>query len=143
MMFSQKIFKRINTIALFAVVFASLAPSISHAFAAKQDVNGFVQEICSANGVKITIQVLTSQDKQLASGFDSEQKLPANPKTFISHLNHCPFCSNPIVHLGLEPPNTFVFSALGNQSQQYELAVSITNSSFKTLPPPAQAPPIL
>ena len=143
MMFSKKIFKRINTVALFAIVFASLAPSISHALAAKQGINSFVQEICTTNGERITIQVMTSQGNKLDTQLDTEQKLPANSKTFISHLNHCPFCSNPSVNTALEPPTTFVIAALQRHSEQLEFVAATVTKSFTTLPPPAQAPPNL
>lgn len=143
MMFSHKIFKKINTVALFAIVFASLAPSISHALAAKQGVNSFVQEICSTNGEIITIQVVTSQGNKLDTQLDTEQKLPANSKTFISHLNHCPFCNNPNTHNGLEPTSNFVIAALQRHSEQLEFVAATLTVSFTTLPPPAQAPPNL
>jgi Protein of unknown function (DUF2946) len=143
MMFSQKIFKRINTIALFAIVFASLAPSISHALAAQHGVNSFVQEICTANGESITIQVVTSQGNKLDTQLDTEQKLPANSKTLISHLNHCPFCSNPSVNTALEPSTTFVIAALQSHIERLGFVASAVTKSFTTLPPPAQAPPNL
>ncbi|HSR01874.1 MAG TPA: DUF2946 domain-containing protein [Methylophilaceae bacterium] len=143
MMFSKKIFKRINTIALFAIVFASLAPSISHALAAKQGVNSFVQEICSTNGEVITIQVVTSQGRQLATQLNAEQKQTTNPNTLVSHLNHCPFCSNPNTHIGLEPSSSFVIAALQSHSERLEFVAATATKSFTTLPPPAQAPPYL
>lgn len=143
MMFSQKIFKRINTVALYAIVFASLAPSISHALAAQQGVNSFVQEICTANGETITIQVVTSQGNKLDTQLDTEQKLPANSKTFISHLNHCPFCSNPNVNTVLEPPLAFIFALRQNHSEQVEVVNVAVTKTFSSLPPPAQAPPHL
>lgn len=143
MMLSKKIFKRINTVALFAIVFASLAPSISHALTSTQGVYSFVQEICSANGEVITIQVVTSQGNKLATQFDTERKLPANSKTFISHLNHCPFCSNPSVNTALEPSTTFVIAALQSHSERLEFVTAVEIKSFTTLPPPAQAPPNL
>ncbi len=143
MMFSQKIFKRINIVALFAIVFASIAPSLSHALAAKQGVNSFVQEICTANGESITIQVVTSQGKQLARQLDIEQKLPSKTKKVISHFNHCPFCGNPNIHMGLEPPSTFIIAALQSHIERLRFVAAAATKSFTTLPPPAQAPPNL
>ncbi len=143
MMFPQKIFKRINTIALFAVVFASLAPSISHALAAQKGINSFVQEICSADGEIITIQVVTSQGKQLATELNTEKKQSTNSKTIISHLNHCPFCNNPNIHASLEPTPAFVMALLQSHKEQLLVNVTVVTKSFSTLPPPAQAPPYL
>ncbi len=143
MMFSQKIFKKINTVALFAIVFASLAPSISHALAAKQGVNSFVQEICTTNGEKITIQVVTSQGRLLATELNAQKKQSTSTKTLISHLNHCPFCSNPNIHSGLEPSISFIITVLQSHIERPGFVTAVEIKSFTTLPPPAQAPPNL
>ncbi len=141
MMFSQKVFKRINTIAIFAIVFASLAPSISHALASTQGFNHFEQQICSANGQKITIQVVTAKGNQIETELEGNQT-PSSSSN-ISHINHCPFCNNPSVHTGLEPPHTFVFSKRQDKAQQLKEALTTIIQIFKALSPPAQAPPSL
>jgi hypothetical protein len=139
MMLTQKLFRQISRIALFAIVFASLAPSISHALAAKQGLNSFAQEICTTDGQNITIQVVTTQGQQLVT--ELEKTTP--PNTVVSHLNHCPFCSNPNVNATLEPPHAFIVAVLKDQAEQLEVPVSTTIPSFIALPPPAQAPPQL
>lgn len=68
-MLSQKLSRLINKIALFAIVFVSLAPSISHAIAAQSNSSSFLQEVCSSSGKKIVIQVATRQSKQLTTEF--------------------------------------------------------------------------
>ncbi len=66
MIFSKKTFRFIHKIALFAIIFASFVPSISHALAPANNTS-FAQEVCTTNGSKITIQVLTTKGKQLAT----------------------------------------------------------------------------
>lgn len=139
MMLTQKLFRQISRIALFAIVFASLAPSISHALAAKQGLNSFAQEICTTDGQNITIQVVTTQGRQLVT----ELEKTTSPSTVVSHLNHCPFCSNPSVNATLEPPHAFIVAVLKDQAEQLEVSVSPVIPSFIALPPPAQAPPQL
>ena len=89
-MFSQKILKKINTIALFAIVFASLAPSVSHALAGQGSQASFVQEICGTGGEKLYIQVVTTQGKQIQASFDI--KPDQQSKSISQHMSHCPFC---------------------------------------------------
>lgn len=89
-MVKQKIFRWMNSVALFAIVFASLAPSISHALASHTDSKGFLQEICSTGGKKLFIEVVTTQGKQLQAGLDIEPG--TQPASISHHMNHCPFC---------------------------------------------------
>lgn len=138
-MLSRKLFHWMHRVALFAIVFASLAPSISHALAANQDINGFAQEICTTEGKSITIQVLTTKGQQLATELE---KAPFT-KSVISHLNHCPFCNNPSVNAMLEPPHAFIVAMLVAQAEQLDVATSTAIPHFTALPPPAQAPPLL
>jgi hypothetical protein len=139
MILTQKLIRCISKIALFAIVFASLAPSISHALAAKQGLNSFAQEICTTDGKNITIQVVTAQGQQLATELE---KVPLT-KSVISHFNHCPFCSNPSVHAMLEPSHALIVAVLEAQAEQLEVSIPTTILHFIALPPPAQAPPQL
>lgn len=142
-MLSRKLFRWMHKFALFAIVFASLAPSISHALAAQQGINSFAQEICTTNGEIITIQVVTTQGQQLATELGAAKK-PSSPANIVHHLNHCPFCSNPNTGYGLDASHTPLIVLLETQAQQ--LAVSTQAAllpRFSVLPPPAQAPPQL
>ncbi len=91
-MLSQKLFRWVNKVALFAIIFTSLAPSISHALQANSGA-GFVQEVCTTNGEKITIQVLTTQGKELATEFNAQTSNDKAPAGIQHHLQHCPFCN--------------------------------------------------
>lgn len=89
-MLSQKLFGWVHRIALIAMLFASLAPSVSQALAGHGSANGFMQEICGTNGKKIYIQVVTTQGQQLQAGLDI--KPSSQPASISHHMQHCPYC---------------------------------------------------
>jgi Protein of unknown function (DUF2946) len=142
-MLSQKLFRWINKVALFAIIFASLAPSISHALAAQQGVNSFTQEVCSTNGKKITIQVITTKGQQLSAQFTAKNNSESLPKTINHHLEHCPFCANPSTDAVLEAPHAPIIAILEVQAQHIAAVSQVVLPRFSALPPPAQAPPAL
>lgn len=139
-MLSQKILKFINKIALFAIVFASLAPSISHALQANNG-GAFEQEICTTNGEKITIQVLTSKGQQLATELSVQSSGDKAPTGIQHHLEHCPFCANPSTDAALQAPHAPIIALLSAQAEKLAAVNTIVFSSFTSLPPPSQAPP--
>ena len=140
-MLSQKLFRLINKIALLAIVFASLAPSISHALAAKNNTS-FAQEVCSSNGKKITIQVLTTKGQQLATELAASSN-NSEPTGIQHHLNHCPFCANASTDGALTAPHAPIIAVLTAQAQQIAVHSQTALPRFSALPPPAQAPPAL
>jgi hypothetical protein len=143
-MLSQKLFRWLNKIALFAICFASLAPSISHALQANNG-EGFVQEVCTTSGEKITIQVLTTKGQQLATELPAllSEKQPSEkqPAGIQHHLQHCPFCANPSTDAALEAPHVPIIAILTAQAQQIAATSQTDLPRFSVLPPPAQAPP--
>jgi hypothetical protein len=76
-------------LACFAILFAALAPSISHAFTPSNSQTW--TEICTANGLSMVM---------VGDNGDA----PAEPSTKLSHLEHCPFCSSHGGSLALLPP---------------------------------------
>ncbi|RJG08469.1 DUF2946 domain-containing protein [Massilia cavernae] len=82
-------------LAFFAIVFAALAPSVSHAFAAAQ--GGTWTEICTTSGSKF---VKVSDDVQLDIVADSVSKQTL-------HLEHCPFCATGDGSFALLPGTAF------------------------------------
>lgn len=141
-MLSEKTFRWMHLLALFAVIFASLAPSISHALAAKQGFNSFAQEVCTTDGQTITIQVVTRQGKQMTTELTAGNEAPASISV-VQHLNHCPFCANPSVDTFIDAPHAFVVALLTRQAQQVSASTQAVLPRFSVLPPPAQAPPQL
>lgn len=87
-MLSRKLFGWVHKVALFAVVFASLAPSVSHALTSQQQ--GFMQAICGVGGQKLYIQVVTTQGQQIQDSLDT--KPGSQPASISLHMQHCPFC---------------------------------------------------
>lgn len=142
-MLSKKLFSFMHKIALFAILFASLAPSISHALAAQQGTNSFTQEVCSTNGKKITIQVVTTKGQQLSAEFTTKNNGETTPKSINHHLEHCPFCANPSTDAGLEAPHAPIIAILEAQAQHIAAISQFDLPRFSVLPPPAQAPPAL
>jgi hypothetical protein len=141
-MLSKKLFRLIHRIALFAIVFASLAPSISHALAAQSGAS-FAQEICTTDGKKITIQVVTTKGQQLATEFSQQSSNDKQPTGIQHHLQHCPFCANPSTDAVIEVPHTPIIAILTAQAQHISATAQAVLPRFSALPPPAQAPPAL
>jgi hypothetical protein len=142
-MLSQKLFRWVNKVALFAIVFASLAPSISHALAAQNSTNSFAQEICTTNGSKITIQVLTTKGKQLSTELPAQSTENKAPTNIQHHLQHCPFCANPSIDATVTAQHTSIIAILTAQAQKIAVNSQVALPRFSVLPPPAQAPPAL
>ncbi len=141
-MLSKKLFRFINKVALFAIVFASLAPSISHALAAQSGAS-FAQEICTTDGKKITIQVVTSKGQQLATELSKQTSNDKAPTGIQHHLQHCPFCANPSIDTIIEASRAPIIALLTAQAEKQVALSPVFFTSFSTLPPPAQAPPSL
>ena len=144
-MLSKKLFSLMQKIALFAIVFASLAPSISHAIAAQNGTNNFTQEVCSASGKKISIQVQTSKGQQLFVDFAVKQSAQQStpPKNIAMHLEHCPFCGGHFSVTALPASNAIIIAQLALTAQNAaEYAVPVF-ASHSYVSPPAQAPPSL
>ncbi len=137
-MLSKSLFRFMHRIALFAIIFASVAPSISHALAAQNNSNSFSQEVCTSSGEKVVIQVLTTKGKQLATEFVVNKTAP---KTMAMHLEHCPFCSNAAVAAGLPATNTFIIAVLTAKAQQIAQYASPAVATHPYVSPPSQAPP--
>ncbi len=143
-MLSQKLFRKLfrwsNKVALFAIIFASLAPSISHALAATNN-SGFAQEVCTTSGTKITIQVLTTKGKQLATELPAQASESKAPTSIQHHLQHCPFCANPSTDVAIQAPHAPIVAILAAQAQQIAVNSQVVVTHFSAFPPPAQAPP--
>ena len=140
-MLSKKLFSLMHKVALFAILFASLAPSISHAIAAQNGTNSFTQEICASNGKKISIQVQITKGQQLS--VDSALKQSPEPKNIAMHLEHCPFCGGHFSAVTLPAGNAVIIAQLALTAQKVaEYAVPVF-TSHTYVSPPAQAPPSL
>lgn len=113
-MLSKKLFLLMHKVALFAIVFASLAPTVSHAMATPAQAKSFFQEVCSVNGQKLLLKVVTTQGNQLQTALNV--KPVQQPATISHHLNHCPFCHAGVADILL--PATNVAFVIYLQQQQ-------------------------
>ena len=142
---SKKLFKLMHKIALFAIIFASFAPSISHAVAAQNGTNSFTQEVCSASGKKISIQVVTTKGQQLSVDFALKQspQQSTQPKNIAMHLEHCPFCGGQFSAATLPASNAAIIAQLTATAQKTAEYAAPVFANQLYVSPPAQAPPSL
>ncbi len=132
-MFNRKINSFICKIALFAIVFTSFAPAMSHALSNRNGV-AFNQEICSSNGQKIYIQVTTTKGQQQFTEIDLNPNTHSRPKSLNHHLDHCPFCSN-IVVLDLPPSNhEVIIAALAEEAKLFSAFFEPVMPRFSVVP---------
>lgn len=118
-MLSRNLFRWMHRVALFAIVFASLAPSISHALATQNDgTQGFMQAICGVGGQKLYIQVVTTKGQSIQAALDTE---PGSQPVSINHqLNHCPFCNAGVANVAIpshSPSFEFYLAQLLSEQQ--------------------------
>ena len=143
-MLSKNLFSLMHKIALFAIIFASLAPSISHAVAAQNGNNSFTQEICSSSGKKISIQVQTTKGQQLSVDFELKQspQESTQPKNIAMHLDHCPFCGGHFSAAALPASNTVIIAQLvltAQKAAEYAVPVFASHSYVSPQPKPRLA----
>jgi hypothetical protein len=138
-MLSKNLFSLMHKIALFAIVFASLAPSVSHALAAQNGTNSFTQEVCSASGKTISIQVVTTKGQQLAVDFALKQS--PKPQNIAMHLEHCPFCGGHFSAATLPASNAIIIAQLTVAAQKAAEYAAPVFANHTYVSPPAQAPP--
>jgi len=131
-MVKQKLFRWMHRVALFAIIFASLAPSISHALNGHANPKGFLQEICSTGGKKLYIEVVTTQGKQLQAGLDI--KPGTQPASISHHMNHCPFCHAGVADLVIPSRNpAFELYLVQQVSQQrFDYITPVVSHSIQT-----------
>ncbi|HYN53447.1 MAG TPA: DUF2946 domain-containing protein [Methylotenera sp.] len=75
------------------MVFASLAPTISHAFANKNGAKNVWHEICTVQGTKRIAAVFTFDATESGLSAKSTPVSDSNNPTAM-HFEHCPFCLN-------------------------------------------------
>jgi hypothetical protein len=114
--------------AIFAILLAALAPTISHAANAAKGGMSWI-EICTTGGSAL-IQVPQDQ----AAGKPAQQSV---------HLEHCPFCSTHGGHLGLPPANVASLPVAQGQALVPELFHRAPRPLFVWAAGQPRAPPIV
>ena len=98
---------------MLAIVFASLAPAISHAFSTQSAPLALWQEICTAQGTKtISSDITQSADSNNTATQIDLAEQSAQPH--IGAFEHCPFCFSHAGSVSLPPGNHILFVAALN-----------------------------
>jgi hypothetical protein len=123
--------RRVQAAVLVCVMlFAALAPGISHALARVQGQAPVLMEVCTTQGMRV-IAIAPSASP-------SQEQVPA-----VVHLEHCKFCASGVV--GAPPPFEPVLPVLSNAVTRAEperfLSAPRTPHIWRT--GPARAPPSL
>lgn len=139
-MFIASRLKTFSIFALCVITFAALAPLLA-SFASTASAKTFVQEICSKNGERFLLSVVTTKGNKISTLIDvkSEQKHPS----VIHQFDHCPFCSFATEQVAI---TTFNFAYLIFQQEQSQQVFAPVDSpalfSFFQKSHPTRAPPI-
>ena len=122
------------------MVFASLAPTVSHALVNLTGNKAFTQQVCTSNGTKVVIQVKTTMGKQLATEL-TLSSIPSKPQTAQNHFEHCPFCVNPHSTAYLPKANDLIIQTLEVEAHALAEHAVVAVAFQPYLTPPSQAPP--
>lgn len=94
------LFSRIKTtlwahhLAVLALLFLSLAPTISQLASTRNSAVDFQPSICTSAKQSITIEVLTTKGQRLKTTFTTEPTAQQAPeRNLVLHLEHCPYCA--------------------------------------------------
>ncbi|MES2026962.1 MAG: DUF2946 domain-containing protein [Pseudomonadota bacterium] len=116
-------------IACFAILLASLAPSISHAVAAAKGAPNAWVEICTVEG-----------SKMMKVDGDQSQQAPA-PAEKGTHFEHCAFCLTHAGSFGLPPSADFVMPVVSGDHVLPLLFYQASRPLFAWVVAQPRAPP--
>ncbi|CAG0973326.1 hypothetical protein MTYP_01353 [Methylophilaceae bacterium] len=121
---------------MLAIVFASLAPAVSHAFAARSAPLTLWQEICTAQGTKMIASVITQPA-------DHQENLADQPmQPHMGALEHCPFCFSHAGAVGVPPGNHVLFVAELNAADAVDVYQSPLIQRYFQSAHLSRAPPV-
>jgi hypothetical protein len=135
-----KHYQRVTShIIMMVMLFASFAPTVSHALVLFTGNQSFTQQICNSNGDTVIIQVKTTMGKQLAT--ELPLTTTQNVDSFEQHFEHCPFCTNLYAQATLPSIHLPILAKLEGQAHRIARSTTPDFVSYFSLPPPSQAPP--
>lgn len=141
-MFKKRYQLVMHSIVIFVMLFASLAPTISHALVSFTGNPSFTQKICASNGTKILIEVKTTMGRAILTALDSEQTAKnSNPQTAENHFEHCPFCAKLHMDAALPKPHDLIVAKLVIEAQKADAHARLNGFLQTHFTPPSQAPP--
>ena len=115
--------KLVHWIAALAILLSALAPAVSQALSLANSGQGFVVEICSSNGSKMT-QVISEDETSSSPAMGS----------------HCPYCVVQPIYL-LPSISAFEFVASSSYLAQAQSDYQTPRTSSARLRLPSRAPP--
>ena len=114
-------------IACVAVLFAALAPSVTHAFPVQGGLE--LMDICTANGPGVvTVSV-------------ADEGLPKSVSEKLSHFEHCPFCSSHDGGSAVFPAQQVALPAPGPADSHPRLFYQAPSTLTIWAPAQSRAPP--
>ena len=131
-MFKSTLNRLASWIALIAIIFASLAPTISYALPTTNAAS-FQQEICDAQGVKRIVSV----------DFGVEQKSSPDQNQSPMLLEHCPYCVSHMTHVGATNRQVTIFLAELNAVSRVDIYSAPLVQAYFPISHPAHAPPLV
>ncbi|MBF8179269.1 DUF2946 domain-containing protein [Herminiimonas contaminans] len=117
--------------AVFAILMSALAPSFSHAVSTANSTSNVWIEICSVTGKKL-----------VQTGDNTASQAPGNDQK-ITHVEHCPFCLNHAVSLGLPPAANFVMPFISGDHVLPSLFYQTSQPLFAWAAAQPRAPPVI
>jgi hypothetical protein len=133
--------RRLTTwIAIFAVLLASLAPSISHALAAG-GWTGYLSdtELCSEESEPAAEQAADAHEHDMHASHDSPESQPTADHSL--HFEHCPFCFTHAGSFGTPTTHEFVTPLAAGSPVLPPLFFQASHPLFAWAAPQARAPP--
>jgi len=129
--------------ALFIVLFASLAPSVSHALASYTGDASFAQTVCTTSGDVVVIEVVTTKGQQIKTELtvNQDNSVPASKHVDIN-LIHCPFCATGGADFSIAAPSNVDSILLAQQVKTVFFTVSVAlqparpQTAYQTRAPP-------
>ena len=127
-------------IAIAAIVFSALAPTIAHAFPAKNTPQTLWQELCTAQGTK-----LIANDAIPGSIGQPGSQIPTRPShdKMGMHFEHCPYCFSHAGSVGLPSATASLVFVATETTQLAESYIAPVLPRHYQSANPSQAPPFL
>ncbi len=134
--------KLASWIAIVAILFSALAPTIAHAFPSEKTIQTLSQELCTAQGIKfVANNAIPGPADKLGL---QTQTQPSSQDKMGMQYGHCLFCFKHAGSVGLPPATaSFVFTVTGKTIQLAESYIAPVLPPHYQSANPSQAPPSL
>ncbi|MDO8960684.1 MAG: DUF2946 family protein [Methylophilus sp.] len=139
-MFFRLRLKTLSLVALSIITFATIAPFLASVIS-PTSAKSFVQEICSKNGERFLLNVVTTKGNSISTLIDVKDE---KKHTSLTHqFDHCPFCAFGTEHMAITAIN---FPYIHFQKVQSNFLLTQRNLARPKLsfysPHPTRAPPL-